>query len=162
MSGDPGRGDPMTACKQGRPCLVVLVLLCACLAVLVLLCLSCCACLVVLVLLCLSCCACLAVCVCRVCMCVSLRMSRLGVLSSRVLCLVVSCFLCVHVCRFYSCVVRLWSLAIFFIRAHHDYIKYLPCPLTIQPGQVLYSRISPTMQCWRAVTSSRISVGYTL
>ena len=41
---------------------------------------SCCACLVVLVLLCVSCC------VCRMCVCV--RMPRLGVLSSRVLCVV--------------------------------------------------------------------------
>ena len=77
----------MTACIQWR----------ACHAVRVLLCLSCCACLDVLVLLCVS------YCVCRVCvMCMCLLMSRLGVLSSRVLCLVVSCFLYVHVCRFYT------------------------------------------------------------
>ena len=91
----------MTACIQWR----------ACHAVRVLLCLSCCACLDVLVLLCVS------YCVCRVCvMCMCLLMSRLGVLSSRVLCLVVSCFLYVHVCRFYTqlraACAPLWSLHI--------------------------------------------------
>ena len=82
-------------------CYVVLVMVCLSF-VLVVSCLSCCACLVVLVLLCLSCCACLAA-VFVVCAC--LRMSRLGVLSSRVLCLAcrVSC-MCMYVDFTAACV----------------------------------------------------------
>ena len=125
MSGDSGRGDPMTACIHNPVGVLVMLCLsccaCACLVVPVLLCAS--------LVLCLSCCACLAVFVVYVC----LRMSRLGVLSSRVLCLAcrVTC-MCMYVDFIHSCELRArlcghcTLLAIFFTWAQAACTTHLP------------------------------------